>query len=303
MRLPPIAAALLVFTAHEPSLSLSAAQSPFRTGVDVVSFSVTVASRTGTPVGDLKAEDFEVREDGAPQTLTYFSPGGDASEVPLHIGLLFDTSGSMERDLSFSRGAAIKFLGTFPNAVDFTLVEFDTEVRAARFSQSEFPRLVERIRNRPAKGFTALYDALSVYLGGAFDQTGRKVLVLYTDGGDTTSSRSWPEATRILRASDVTVYPIGFMANQHASDRVTQQARLGEMAALTGGLAFFPTAMKELEEMYARIGKDMRAQYTLGYTSTNTARNGTWRKVSIRVARPGQRLVIRTREGYFGPSK
>ena len=161
--------------------------------------------------------------------------------MPLHIGLLFDTSESMEQDLSFSRGAAIKFLGMFPKALDFTLVDFDTEVRCPRFSQSEFPRLVERIRNRPPKGFTALYDALSVYLGGAFDQTGRKVLVVYTDGGDTTSSRSWPEAIRILRASDVTVYPIGFMANQRVSDRVLQQVRLTEMANLTGGTAFFPT--------------------------------------------------------------
>src|SRR5207248_2183965 len=143
--------------------------------------------------GDLSAADFDVREDGVAQALMYFSGGGDTAEVPLHLGLLFDTSESMERDLSFSRSAAIKFLGMFPSAADFTLVDFDTEVRAARFSHDEFARLVARIRNRAAKGFTALYDALSVYLGGAFDQTGRKILVLYTDGGDTTSSRSWPE--------------------------------------------------------------------------------------------------------------
>ena len=191
----------------------------------------------------------------------------------------------------------------FPKAEDFTLVDFDTEVRSARFSQTEFPRLVARIRNRPAKGNTALYDALSIYLGGAFDQAGRKVLVLYTDGGDTTSSRSWPEAIRILRASDVTVYSIGFMANQRVSDRVLQQSRLTEMANLTGGAAFFPGVMKELDAMYARIGNEVHAQYTLGYVSTNAARNGSWRKVSVRAVRPGTRLAVRTREGYFAPSK
>src|SRR3954471_4681718 len=197
MRPAPIAAATLLALASLTPY-LSAGQAPFRTRIDVVSLTVTVTDRAGAPVDDLERDDFEVVEDGASQALTYFSAGGDDSNVPLHLGLLFDTSGSMERDLAFSRSAAIKFLGTFPKAVDFTLVDFDTEVRAATFSQSEFPRLVERIRNRQAKGFTALYDALSVYLGSAFDQVGRRVMVLYTDGGDTTSSRSWPEAIRIL---------------------------------------------------------------------------------------------------------
>ena len=282
---------------------LSAGQTPFRTRIDVVSLTVSVSDRSGGMAGDLRAEDFEVLEDGKPQTLTYFSPGGENSEVPLHLGLLFDTSESMQRDLAFSRTAAIKFLGTFPKAVDFTLVDFDTQVRAARFSQAEFPRLVERIRSRAAKGDTALYDALSVYLGGAFEQTGRKVLVLYTDGGDTTSSRSWPEALRILRASDVTVYPIGFMENQRFSARATQESRLNEMARLTGGLAFFPSGMKELDTMYGRISSEVRAQYVLGYVSTNSTRDGAWRKVNVRVNRPGSRLTVRTREGYFAASK
>ena len=163
---------------------------------------------------------------------------------------------------------------------------------------------MERIRNRPAKGSTALYDALGVYLGGAFDQTGRKVLVLYTDGGDTTSSRSWSEAVRLLKASDVTIYPIGFMGHQHGASRLVQQSRLTEMATLTGGLAFFPTMIKELDAMYGRIADEMHAQYALGYVSTNATRDGRWRKVSVKLARPGSpRLIVRTREGYFAAAK
>ena len=276
----------------------------YQSGIDVVDFTVTVIDRSGKPLADLKAEDFDIREDGVPQTLSYFSAGSDEAGVPLHIGLLFDTSESMELDLAFSRTAAIKFLSAFPKAIDFSLVDFDTEVRAARFLQSEFPRLVERIRNRPAKGSTALYDALGVYLGGAFDQTGRKVLVLYTDGGDTTSSRSWSEAVRLLKASDVTIYPIGFMGHQHGASRLVQQSRLTEMATLTGGLAFFPTMIKELDAMYGRIADEMHAQYALGYVSTNATRDGRWRKVSVKLARPGSpRLIVRTREGYFAAAK
>lgn len=303
MRQSLVAAGALLTLATLPFVHDVIAQS-YRTGVDVVSVTVTVVDRGGKPVSDLRADDFEVREDGAPQTLAYFSPGSDEGGMPLHIGLLFDTSESMEQDLTLSRGAAIRFLNMFPKAVDFSLVEFDTEVRAARFSQSEFPRLVERIRNRPAKGFTALYDAVSVYLGGAFDQTGRKVLVVFTDGGDTTSSRSWADTIRLLRASDVTVYPIGFMGHQNSSARVLQQSRLSEMARLTGGLASFPGVMKEIDAMYARIGDEMRTQYTLGYVSTNAVKNGAWRKLSVRLtSAAGGRLVVRAREGYFAATR
>ena len=298
---PAVAACGIVAAA----VALQGAQIRFRTGIAVVGFSVSVIDRNNTPVKDLTADDFEVREDGVLQSVSYFTTGTSEDAAPLHIGLMFDTSESMEKDLSFSRGAAIKFLNTFLKAADFTLVDFDTEVRAARFSQEEFPRLVARIRNRPAKGMTAFFDALSVYLGSAFDQTGRKVLVIYTDGGDTSSSRTWQEAERLLKASDVTVYPIGFMANQGSgSARLMQQSRLNEIGKLTGGVAVYPTNMKELESLYSRISDEIHNQYTLGYVSTNPAKDGKWRKVEVKVKRPlPSRTLVRTREGYFAAAR
>jgi Ca-activated chloride channel family protein len=297
-----LAAVLALTTA---AATICASQIRYQSSIDVVGFTVAVVERTNAPVTGLTIGDFELREDGVLQNVTYFSAGADEQAVPLHIGLMFDTSESMEKDLSFARSAAIKFLNTFPKAADFTLVDFATEVRAARFSQEEFPRLVARIRNRPAKGMTAFFDALSVYLGGAFDQTGRKVLVIYTDGGDSSSSRTWTEAVRLLKASDVTVFPIGFMANQgQGASRLFQQNRLTEIASLTGGIALFPGSMKELDAMYGRIGEEIRSQYTLGYVSTNTAKDGKWRKVEVKVKRPASaKLVVRTREGYFGATK
>lgn len=294
---PPLVALVLAVL-----YGLSArAQFSYKTGIDVASFTASVINRAGEPVSGLKPEDFEVREDGNLQTVRYFSAGSGDDAVPLHIGLMFDTSESMVRDLAFSRNAAIRFLNTFPKAMDFTLVEFADDVRAARFGQAEFPRLVERIRSSKAKGRTALYDALSVYMGSAFDLTGRKVLVLYTDGGDTSSSRTWNEALRLLRAADVTVYPIGFLTSRGTS-RLMQQSQLMEIARLTGGQALFPGTMKDLEPMYSRIAAEIHAQYILGYVSTNAARDGKWRKVEIRLKRPpSERLQLRTREGYFAP--
>jgi Ca-activated chloride channel family protein len=186
----------------------ASAQFSYKTGIDVASFNVTVLNRAGEPVAGLKAEDFEAREDGVPQTISYFSAGTGDDTVPLHIGLMFDTSESMEKDLAFARNAAIRFLNTFPKAADFTLVEFADDVRRqvrpGRVSADG--RAHSQQQGQRAHGPTTR----SAYMGSAFDLTGRKALVLYTDGGDTSSSRTWNEAMRLLRTADVTVYPIGF---------------------------------------------------------------------------------------------
>ena len=106
----------------------------------------------------------------------------------------------------------------------------------------------------------------------------------------------------LLRGSDVTVYPIGFMQNQPQSVRNTQRLRLAQIAEHSGGEAFFPLAMKDIEAAYDRILTQVRAQYMLGYVSTNTARDGRWRKVEIKVRGPELKgLRVQTRKGYFGP--
>ena len=145
---------------------------------------------------------------------------------------------------------------------------------------------------------------MTIYLGSAFDQAGRKVLVLYTDGGDTSSSRSWDETVRLLRASDVTVYSIGFVANSRGSERLGLQSKLTEIARVTGGKAVFPGSMKELEPVYDTIADEIHAQYLLGYVPTNAAKDGKWRKVEIKLKRPPpDRMHVRSREGYFAPAK
>jgi Ca-activated chloride channel family protein len=280
------------------------AQQPvFRAETDLVTMGVTVSVRGARVQPPLARGDFEVREDGAPQTISYFAAGEDLdSAPPLHLGLLFDTSGSMGDDIQLARSAAIKFLNTLTEAVDITFVDFDTEVRAARFTQQDFPRLVERIRSRKPQGFTAMYDALGVYLDGAAADDGRTILVVFSDGGDTRSALRFSEALTLLRASDVTVFSIGLLQNQPPSVQLSQRTRLTQLADESGGQAFFPRSMREVEEAYETIEAQIRGQYTLGYISTNTARDGRWRKVEVRVRRDGLRgAELRARRGYFAP--
>jgi Ca-activated chloride channel homolog len=281
--------------------SLGAQTPTFRTGIDLATFGVTVVDRKGEYLSDLNAEDFEIIEDGQKQTLRYFARGTDIENGPeMHVGLLFDTSASMTDDIKLSRSAAVKFLNTLSEAKDMTLVDFDTEVRVAKYGQRDFPRLVERIRGRTPDGETALYDAMGVYLDGASDDEGRKVLVLYTDGGDTHSTISFGDLMTLIRASDVTVYSVGFL--EHSRGRIEERAHLQQIAEATGGQAFFPTTMKDIEASYDKVVAQIRAQYSLAYASTNTKQDGAWRKVEIRTTRPDLKgTKILARRGYFAP--
>jgi Ca-activated chloride channel family protein len=284
---------------------VSVAAQTFRTGIELVHFGVTVTDRRGQIVTGLGPEDFRVVEDGRPQTVVQFVPPlagddapapGDPARGPLHVGLLLDTSGSMETDLALSHTAAIKFLNLLPTADDITIVDFDTEVRAARYGQRDFARLVERIRGRKPDGFTALYDALGVYLDGADEQDGRTILVVYTDGGDTRSALGYGDLLTMLKASDVTVYAVGFIGHQGGAAHLNRR-RLMQIAEQTGGQAFFPGGIKDLDAAYARVLADIHGQYHLGYASTSTRDDGAWRKVELTVTRPG--LSVRARKGYF----
>ncbi len=284
----------------------ASAQPVFRSGVDLVRFGVAVVDEEGEIVSGLTADDFRVVEEGQEQRISYFSRGLrlDSDRIPLHLGVLFDVSGSMTVDAAFAKTAAIRFLRGLDFAVDMTLVEFDTQVRVSRFTQVDFPRLVERLRSQRAEGMTALYDALGVYLDGAFAQDGRKLLLLYTDGADTRSRLRYSELRDLLRASDVTVYAIGFQAPRRTMAQLRERQRLRQIAALTGGRAYFPVSRDDLDEIYAEIREELEARYSLGYVSTDRTTDGAWRRVtvSLRGDRPElDDARIRTREGYFAP--
>jgi Ca-activated chloride channel family protein len=284
----------------------SAQQVPaFRGGIDLVNVAVTVTDRKGALVADLDPEDFEIREDGRRQTIGYFLAGDPVAGAPsLHLGVLLDVSESMAGEIGFARTAAIKFLNALEQAADMTVVDFDTEVRVARFTQGDFPRLVERIRQQKVSGLTALYDAIGVYLDGADRQDGRTIMLLYTDGGDTRSTLTLPELVELLKASDATVYAIGSLAHQSISSRLPQERVLRQIAEVTGGQAFFPTSVKELDKVYDQVLAEIRAQYTIGYLSTNGKADGTWRKVDVKLNKPAAGgLRIRARKGYFAPYK
>jgi Ca-activated chloride channel family protein len=283
---------------------IGSSQQVFRAGVDLVHFGVVVTDRQGAPIAGLTVEDFEVVEEGTPQSIRFFAAGDPAAAPPLHLGFLLDMSGSMEADARDVRTAAIKFLNAVTTAVDVTLVDFDTEVRVARYDANDFPRLIERIRMRKPEGWTAFYDALATYLHGAAGQSGQKIAVVYTDGGDTRSTTTQSDLLNLLKASDVTLYTIGYLEQHLSTTKAEQRRQLSRIAELTGGQGFFPTSPKEVDKMYEQIQREIAARYSLGYLSSDTRTDGAWREVEIRLKRKDLKgAKIRTRGGYFAPYK
>ena len=280
------------------------ARQQFRAGVDLVRLPIVVTANDGTLVRGLKAEDFDVFEDGVKQKITAFAEGAPGEAVPMHLGILLDGSLSMEYDLREAGNAAVQFITAVEEAVDVTLVDFDTRIRVGRFTRNSYESLFERIRARKPKGGTSLYDSVAVYLEGTVARGGQHVLLLLTDGGDSASRLHYGQLEQMLRYANVIVYSLGYVDNQPSATRAAQQGMLLNMSRETGGEAFFPGSSRQLQSIYARILDELSSRYTVGYESTNIKADGKFRKVQVRVTAPaGKGAKVRTRTGYLAPIK
>jgi Ca-activated chloride channel family protein len=228
---------------------------------------------------------------------------GERKELALSLGMLFDTSESMRAELRLSQESAIRFLEAIPRAKDLLLVFFDRDIRISRYDSENQQGIFERILETQGGGFTALYDAVAVYLSRVWDAPGRKVLVLFSDGVDTTSGIGAPEVQRMIRSTALTVYPVEFQGELPKDSRAARKAHefLSDLATASGGRVFQPRASKELAAIYQTILDELSSQYVLGYVSDNSARDGRFRKVSVEVKRPD--LRVRCRPGYDAPKE
>jgi Ca-activated chloride channel family protein len=262
------------------------AQKPVKIGVDLVLVDVAVTDRNNTPVVDLESGNFLLFEDKVEQTIRYFS----RESAPASIGIVFDVSHSMEKKLELARTAAVRFLETGTPEDEYFLVEFSSQARLA----ADFTKDVGRLRQlffKPAEGFTALYDG--VYLGLSKVRAGRnprKALLLITDGEDNHSRYSRSDVRAQLRESDVRIYVIDL-----------GRALVSDLADMTGGHSFHGS-VDDLQEICEKIAGEMKSQYVLGYESSNTNKDGKFRRIRVQTVLPpgSPRLSIRTREGYYG---
>jgi len=265
--------------------------------VDLVVLQATVRDREGHTVMELQRDDFTVFEDGKPQPIRLFRH----EDTPVTVGLVVDHSSSMREKLADVTAAAQAFVqSSNPNDRMF-VVNFNETVslglpKGMPFSDSA-EQLGKAIWEAPSVGTTALYDAIIEALKRLQESThDKKVLIVMSDGGDNASKATLDRVLKQTEQSNAMIYTIGIF---EPDDPDKNPAVLRRLAKDSGGEAFFPAQLRETVEICQRIARDIRDQYTIGYSSTNGKRDGVYHKIRL-VAREKDtgKLFVRTRAGY-----
>jgi len=280
---------IVIFAAVFLAAGLSlAAQKALKVDVDLVMVNVTVTDDGNRFVSDMKADNFQVFEDKVEQSIRYFS-----NEVaPVSLGIIFDISHSMQKKLDFAKRAAARFLETGTPDDEYFLVEFANRAKLTEGFTTDINRLRDKLAFKPAEGSTALYDA--IYLGLAElkrGQNSKKALLLITDGEDNHSRYNRGDIRDFVREADAQIFVIDL-----------GRALLGDLAEMTGGHSYH-ASVDDLEDTCEKIALEIKNQYVIGYESTNTTKDGRYRKLRVRLNAPAGmgRLNVRAREGYYAP--
>ena len=274
--------------------------------VDLVVLHVSVEDSRGAFVPGLAASNFRVFEDKVEQNVSVFS----RDDVPVTMGLVIDNSGSMREKRAQVNAAALTFVKTSNPQDEAFVVNFNDEFYLDTeddftSDQQELNQALSRI---DARGSTALYDAIV----GSLDHLkkghkDKRVLLVITDGEDDASRMTLPETMRVAEESNAAIYAIGIYS---ADDRRTDKREvrramkaLTELTEATGGKAYYPENLADVEPICTQVARDIRNQYLLGYYPTNTTQDGTYRSVVVQLLPPhgAGKLSVRTRAGYYAP--
>jgi Ca-activated chloride channel family protein len=297
-----LGAALLAAQAQGPTGRVAV----FKSGVDVVNLSVTVTDPKGRFITDLGEVDFEVLEEGIHQPLTIFT----REDLPVSLAILLDTSASMDTKLPQAQSAAVRFVRTLQPADEARIIQFNQRAEVVQDFTSDKQELENAIRSTHAAGDTALYTAIYVALKDLDrrhrdGEMRRRAVVVLTDGEDTASVVTDEQVVDLARRTGIGIYGVGLYGSDvpAPSNKVSPDESTFFFSTLgreTGGQAHFLKTAAQLEGVYDRLAQELRSQYGLGYVPTNPARDGSWRRVTVRT--PSRlNLQIRHKLGYYAP--
>jgi Ca-activated chloride channel homolog len=297
---------------NEPQTKGKDGEDIIRINSDLVNVVVTVGGSPPSASLNLKPEDFEIFEDGALQEIANFSRYADQ---PLKMVMLFDTSYSVAQRINFERRAAARFFERVIRPQDRAAVfSVSTDVVVLQEFTNKVPLLVDATRQLRAQGATSLYDA--IYLASDYlkPAEGRRVIVIVSDGGDTTSGKGLLDSLARAQKSDSVIFAV-FTGNPWPSENLRDLAAERALESLTketGGELFKPrlsdgrpseesddASLKELDRTFTDLADRLRTQYVLGFYSTNEKRDGSFRKLAVRIKKAS--YVARARTGYYAP--
>jgi VWFA-related protein len=270
--------------------------------VQEVILHATVIDNKQHIVTNLPKDAFQIYEDGQPQQLTSFR----REDVPVALGILIDDSGSMRDKRAAVNQAALNLVrASNPDDAVF-LVNFNDDYYLDTDYTSNINKLKEGLEEIDSRGATALYDAIVAsadHFKDAPKNLDKKVLIVVTDGEDDASRETLEQAVRNLQVENgPTVYTIGILGDDHEARRAKRA--LQALAVGTGGIAYFPKDLSEVDAISQSIAHDIRSQYILGYKPSNPQTNGGFRTVHVEAHEKGyDRLQVRTRSGYYAGSQ
>ena len=293
-------AASLLAQSPTPSPSGAASPPPFRleVAVDVVSVTAVVYDKAGHFVRGLGPKDVVVLEDGLRQDVSYFreASGSSGERIPLSVVLVLDCSGSMRHNMHFLQEAALTFVNKLEEVDSALVVSFNESIKGSAEFTADATRLEQFVEALEAWGGTSLYDAIHYGLERVKNQPGRKAIVVFTDGADTTSSMKEQEVVDYARSVEATVYCVGFRGESGLLAR-SPRGFLRHIAQETGGAYFFPDKIGELIRIFGSISDELHNHYLLAYTPKRPP-DGTWREIDVRLL-TNKEAQLRVRKGYF----
>lgn len=282
-------------------------EKPIRLSSDLVTVLTSVSDTLGNHVDNLTMDDFQLFEDGKPQQISGLYR---EDQMPLRLVFLFDTSLSIRHRFDFEQRAAARFFREVMSPKDqAAIISVSTDPRMEVQFTSDVNRLVDTLSHLNPGGATSLYNSMVEAAQYLHPSEGRHVIVLLSDGDDTSSSASLEEALTAVQKSDAVIYAVHSTGiPESANDRdLGGELTLKGMCKDTGGEAFFPPIYRDqqkegrdLDNIYKQLAADVRAQYVLTYYSRNETRDGRFRIVKVESKRPG--LQVRSRTGYYAPS-
>ncbi len=286
------------------AVALLAQENVFRVDVRLVRILATVKTTSGELVGDLKKTDFHISDNGVPQEISVFE---HHTEQPLSVAVLVDTSASTGIDLKYEVESVSRFLralfseGNPKDAAE--LYSFDADTTLLTSFSRRMDRFERELRALKSSGGTSLYDALCFAAASLEERDGRRVIVLITDGGDTTSAKTFHQALEAAQMADAVIYPILVMPVTNDPGRnIGGENALTLFAQGTGGRVFAPSVGPTLDQAFTDILRDLRTQYLLGYYPKNLPpAKERFHRLDIRVSRPDLRVLARS--GYYGESE
>ena len=266
-----------------------------------VRLNATVLDGSGRSILDLTKDAFHVYEDGVPQTINSFRH----EDLPVSMGLLIDSSGSMYDKRGAVTQAALDLVKLSNPQDEAFVVDFSWEAFIDADFTSDINKLKDGLNYIKSSGGTAMYDALVAsadYLSKNAKHP-KQVLLIVTDGEDNASSASLEQSIRRIQDLDgPVIYCVGLLFGQDTDKRESRHAKrvLETLAEQTGGMAYFPRSLRDVDEIAAEVARDIRTQYTISYHSTKSPTLGGYRQVHVEAkARNYGKLTVRTRTGYY----